>query len=46
MRWKICVLVLNAQRPEGFERTAIAQGNNTTQLSQEKQNLPVAKGSR
>jgi hypothetical protein len=36
--------VLNAQWREGFEHTVIAKGKNTTQLSQETQNLPVAKG--
>jgi hypothetical protein len=40
------LVVLNAQRREGFERTGIAKRKNTTQLSQEKQNLLVAKGSR
>jgi hypothetical protein len=38
--------VLNAQWREGFERTVIAKGKNTTQLPQEKENLPAAKGSR
>jgi hypothetical protein len=38
--------VLNAQRREGFERTVITKGKNTTQLPPEKQNLPAAKGSR
>jgi hypothetical protein len=50
VKWQNCravlLAVLNAQRREGFERTVIAKGKNTTQLSPEKQNLPAAKGSR
>jgi hypothetical protein len=48
LKWQnyrdVLLAVLNAQWREGFEHTVIAKGKNTTQLSQETQNLPVAKG--
>jgi hypothetical protein len=48
LKWqKYCdipLAVLNAQWHEGFEHTVIAKDKNTTQLSQETQNLPVTKG--
>jgi hypothetical protein len=40
----VLLAVLNAQWREGFEHTVITKDKNTTQLSQETQNLPVAKG--
>jgi hypothetical protein len=48
LKWQnfhdVLLVVLNAQQREGFECTVTAESKNTTQLSQETQNLPVAKG--